>query len=83
MNNTDWNNPLPSVVPQAVPGLLGEREDHPRSMRWPKDVAAAIEELAKEYGQEFSTTALHLMKNAVAEVKAARGKKRSSLKRSA
>lgn len=82
--NTDWTKPLPDVVRQAVPGLLGEREKDPRSMRWPKDVAAAVEELAKEYEQEFSTTALHLIKAAIAEVKAARSKKRgASLRRSA
>lgn len=82
----DWSNPLPNVARQAVPGLLGDREDHPRSMRWPKDVAARITELAEEYGQEFSTTALHLLKGAVAELDAARAKKKapaSKLRRSA
>lgn len=80
---TDWTHPLPDVPRQAVPGMLGEREDDPRSMRWPKDVAAAVEKLAEEYGQEFSTTALHLLKVAVAEVAAARAAKKSKLKRSA
>lgn len=71
MTSPDWNNP--------VPELLGEREDSPRSMRWPKDLAADVEAMAKEQGQEFSTVALYLLKNAVAEVRASRaGKKRTS-----
>lgn len=63
--NTDWKHPVPN-------NLLGEREPDPRSMRWPKDLAVAVAELAKEQGQEFSTTALYLLKGAVAEVNARR-----------
>lgn len=76
---TDWKNLIPNVVRQAVPALLGDREDHPRSMRWAADVAADVEELAKAEGQEFTTMALYLLKGAVAEMKAA--KKRNGAKK--
>lgn len=80
--NNDWTNPLPSdVPPQAVPSLLGERENKPRSMRFPADIARAIDELAAEHGQESSTTTFYLLKLALAEVKARRGKKKPALKR--
>lgn len=81
-DTTDWNNLLPNVVRQAVPALLGDREDHPRSMRWPVDVAAAVDELAKAEGQEFTTMALYLLKAAIAEVHSRRGKKRPTRKAS-
>lgn len=57
---TDWNNP--------VPGLLGEREDNPRTLRFPRELAARIEALAKENGADFTTTTLYLLKGALAEV---------------
>jgi hypothetical protein len=67
---TDWTNPLPN--------LLGEREPDPRSMRWPKDLAADVEALADAQGQEFTTVALYLLKGAIAEVKASRKTKKAS-----
>lgn len=78
---TDWQNLLPNVVRQAVAPLLGDREENPRSMRWPKDVAAAVEELAEAEGQEFSTVALYLLKAAVAEVQKANGSKKRAAKK--
>lgn len=72
---TNWKNPLPDVPAGAVARMLGEREDSPRSLRLARDIGAGIDELAKEYGQDWSTIAQHLLKGALAEVKAARSKK--------
>lgn len=73
MKSTDWNNP--------VPGLLGEREGNPRTLRFPKELATRIEALAKENGADFTTTTLYLLRGALAEVearKAPRAKRRTT-----
>jgi hypothetical protein len=75
--NTNLTNPIPE--------LLGEREPSPRTIRFPKDLGADLDELAKAQGQDFTTFTLYLLKAAVAEVKARRvpapAKKRPAMKR--
>lgn len=65
MSNTDWRNPVPS-------NPIGEREESPRTLRFPKDLAARITAVAKEQGQDFTTTCLYLLKAACDEVEAHR-----------
>lgn len=81
MTTIDWTNLLPDVPAQAVAGMLGEREGHPRSARFPKELAAEIDQIAEELSQEFSTVTFFLLRNALAELKAARGSKKKSLKK--
>lgn len=72
--NTDWSNPVPNNVLAR-----GEREPAPRTIRFPKELAAAIATLAEERGQDFTTVTLYLLMGALAEVNARRrpgGKKR-------
>jgi hypothetical protein len=69
---TDWTNPIPTTNPDD------ENEDVPRSMRWPKGLAADVEKLAKETGQTFSKAALYLIRAALAEVEASRGGKKGN-----
>jgi hypothetical protein len=56
-----------------VPKGFEEREKHPRAMRWPKDIAAEVEKIAKENRQDFSATAFHLLDWALAEYKRQKG----------
>jgi len=64
----DWTNLLPEG--------LGEREKNPRTIRFPKDLAAELEELAAETGHEFTETTLRLLKAAVAQVRSSRSAKK-------
>lgn len=70
--NSNWN-PVP-------PNVLGEREAHPRTIRFPKELAAGIEALAQEQRQDFTTTTLYLLQGALAEVRRP-AKKSPKLKR--
>ena len=67
-----------------IPQGWGEREDKTRSMRWPKDLAARVERVAKETGHEFTPALFHLVKWALDEYDAQReaeGGRPSELKR--
>lgn len=70
MKNTDWDNLVPH-------GISGEREESPRTLRFPKQLALDVIALAKERGTDFTTTALYLIQGAMTEVKAS-SKKRAS-----
>lgn len=50
-----------------IPLGFGEREDSPRSVRWPKELVKRIEKLAEESRHDFSTTVFHLVKWALDE----------------
>jgi hypothetical protein len=61
-----------------LPKGIGERESFPRTMRWPKEIAAELEALAEESGQSFSMVALYLIKDALAAKRIRHTKKRST-----
>jgi hypothetical protein len=63
----DWSNPVPE-------NKFGPREESPRTLRFPKDLAARIAQLAEARGQDFTTTALYLLTAAIEQVEAAQPK---------
>lgn len=50
-----------------VPEGWGEREDRPRSMRWPKKVMDRVEVVAAQSELDYTTTVFHLVKWALDE----------------
>lgn len=44
-----------------IPRGFGEREASPRSMRWPKEIADKVEDVAKETRHDFSATVFYLL----------------------
>lgn len=52
-----------------IPKGFADREDSPRSMRWPKDLAEEVQRIAKETRHDFSTTTFYLLDWAIAEYK--------------
>lgn len=65
MKTTDWEHLVPH-------GISGERESAPRTIRFTKEIAAAVEKLAEDRGIDFTTAALGLMKVALGEVPASK-----------
>lgn len=50
-----------------IPEGFGEREDNPRSVRWPKELVKRVDKLADEARHDFSMTVFHLVKWALDE----------------
>ena len=45
-----------------IPQGWGEREDKPRSTRWPQSLMTRVEKIAKESGHDYTTALFHLVK---------------------
>jgi hypothetical protein len=60
-SNIDWSNPVPKDP-------MADREEAPRTIRFPKELAARIEKLADASHQTFTAAALHLLSAALDEV---------------
>lgn len=60
-----------------IPPGFAEREPSPRSMRWPKDIAKKVEEVAGATHHDFSTTVFHLLQWALAEYDRQRAEEKS------
>lgn len=68
---THWRAAM--LIPQG----WGEREDKPRSTRWPRALMQRVERVAKESGHDYTTALFHLLKWALDEYDAQRaGEKR-------
>lgn len=52
---------------EAIPLGLGQREQNPRSMRWPKDLVLAVQRIAESKNQDFSTAALYILRAGITE----------------
>ena len=63
---THWRDAM--LIPQG----WGEREEKPRSTRWPKSLMARVEKVAKESGHDYTTAMFHLLKWALDEYDAQR-----------
>lgn len=63
---THWRDAM--LIPQG----WGEREDKPRSTRWPKGLMSRVEKVAKESGHDYTTALFHLLKWALDEYDAQR-----------
>jgi len=55
-----------------IPQGWGEREDKPRSTRWPRALMQRVERVAKESGHDYTTALFHLLKWALDEYDAQR-----------
>lgn len=67
-----------------IPQGFGDREEKPRSTRWPKTMAERIQRVADETGHEWTPALLHLVLWALDEYesqRAAEGIKPTELRR--
>lgn len=54
-NRITWRNAM------LIPVGWGEREDKPRSTRWPKKLMSRVEKVARETGHDYTTAMFHLL----------------------
>lgn len=66
-----------SEAMKIIPEGWGEREDKPRSTRWPKAIMKRVEAVAKETGHDYTTALFHLIKWALDEYERQRAAERS------
>lgn len=67
-----------------IPQGFGEREEKPRSTRWPKGLAERIERVGEETGHDFTPALFHLVAWALDEYESQRateGSRAAELKR--
>ncbi len=65
MSHYNWRSFLVAMIPEG----FGEREEKPRSVRFPKRIADGIEEVAKGTSQEWAPAMFHLLQWSLAEYK--------------
>lgn len=51
-----------SAAMQIIPEGWGEREEKPRSARWPRALVARLDQVAKDNEHDFTTALFHLVK---------------------
>lgn len=59
--------PTPWREAMLIPQGFGDREESPRSVRWPKELTKRIEKVGEETQHDFSMTVFHLVKWALDE----------------
>ncbi len=74
MAQYNWRSFLVAMVPEG----FGEREEKPRSVRFPKRIAEGIEEVAGATSQEWAPAMFHLLQWALAEYKKQREDERKA-----
>ena len=70
---TTWREAL------LIPKGFGEREDKPRSIRWPQGLIDRVDAIAEQTGHEYTTALFHLLTWACDEYDRQRAAEKKSL----